>query len=111
MLELLLEPSRHDLGSEMLRQKHALANGKTFADVKKAFENYYSCMGVTCADVGGERRSRRWHLLEIVRDLALDLEEPFTQHVEAEDARRQGDADDVVGDTSGDKGHEALRDE
>ena len=44
-------------------------------------------------------------------DLALDLEEPFTQHVEAEDARRQGDADDVVGDTSGDERHEALRDE
>merc|ERR1719482_2568305 len=31
---------------------HALANGKTFADVKKAFENNYSCMGVTCADIG-----------------------------------------------------------
>ena len=28
MLELLLEPSRHDLGSEMLRQKHALAQAR-----------------------------------------------------------------------------------
>ena len=31
---------------------HALANGKTFADVKTAFENNYACMGVTCADIG-----------------------------------------------------------
>ena len=30
MLALLLEPSRHDLGAEMLRQKHALAQACIF---------------------------------------------------------------------------------
>ena len=60
--------------------------------------------------VDGVRSAPRHLIYALPRawDLALDLEEPFTQHVEAEDARRQGDADDVVGDTSGDERHEAF---
>ena len=44
-------------------------------------------------------------------DLAFHFEEPFAQHVKAEDARRQGDADDVVRYTRCHKGHKPFRDQ
>ena len=60
--------------------------------------------------VDGVRSAPRHLIYALPRawDLALDLEEPFTQHVKPEDARRQGDADDIMRYACRDERHEAF---
>jgi hypothetical protein len=66
----------------------SLGGGYKFADVKKAFEDNYDCLGITCADVGGLLSTTSYHRYEIGTEPCSDGDAASDDHDDHDDEEK-----------------------